>query len=77
MGAVYVAAGVIAWRSLNRGKYVAGTIFSLNLVVLGTIAYLYTTGNAVAIDSLRAMILRTSIWLVLFIGFTWMSHRKT
>ncbi|MEK6678262.1 MAG: hypothetical protein AABY39_02480, partial [Nitrospirota bacterium] len=49
MGIAYVAAGVIAWRSLDKGKYAAAAIFALNLLVLGTISYLYATGSAVAI----------------------------
>jgi len=32
MGIAYVAAGVIAWRSLDRGKYAAATIFVLNFL---------------------------------------------
>ena len=76
MGIAYVAAGVIAWRSLDRGKYAAATIFVLNFLVLGAICYLYATGSAVAIDSLRAMTLRTVVWLVLFLGLAWLSHRN-
>lgn len=75
MGAAYVAAGVLAWRSVDRGKYAAAAIFVLNLCVLGTIGYLYATGGGVAIDSVRAMILRTAVWLVLFIGLAWMGRR--
>ncbi len=74
MGIAYVAAGVIAWRDLVRGKYAAATIFVLNFLVLGTISYLYAAGSAVAIESLRAMILRTVVWLVLFLGLAWLSH---
>ena len=76
MGIAYVAAGVIAWRNLDRGKYAAATIFVLNLLVLGATGYLYAAGSAVAIDSLRAMIFRTVAWLVLFLGMVWMSHRN-
>ena len=75
MGLAYVAAGVIAWRNLDRGKYTAATIFILNFFVLCAISYLYATGSAVAIDSLFAMILRTFVWLMLFLGLAWMSHR--
>jgi len=76
MGMAYVAAGVIAWRSFDRGKYAAATIFVLNFLVLGAIGYLYATGSAVAIDSIRAMILRTVVWLMLFLGLAWMSRRN-
>ena len=76
MGIAYVAAGIIAWRSFDRGKYAAATIFVLNFLVLGAIGYLYATGSAVAIDSIRTMILRTVVWLMLFLGLAWMSHRN-
>ena len=70
MGIFYVAAGFIVWRNINRGKYAAATIFILNFFVLGAIGYLYTVGSLVALDSLRAMIFRTVVWLVLFLGLT-------
>ena len=76
MGIVYVAAGIIAWRRLDQGKYAAATIFVLNFVVLGVIYYLYTEGIAIAVDSLRAMILRTVVWLALFVGLAWISGRN-
>lgn len=76
MGLAYVAAGILAWRSVDEGKYAAGSIFVLNFFVLGAIGYLYATANAVAIDSLRAMLLRSLVWLVLFLGLAWMSYRN-
>jgi len=74
MGVAYVAAGIIAWRSLDLGKYMAATIFVLNLLVLGAIGYLYTAGGAVAVESLLASAFRTVVWLLLFLGLAWMSH---
>ena len=76
MGIVYVAAGIIAWRSLRQGMYVAGGIFVLNLFVLAAIYFLYTEGNSIAVDSLRAMSLRTVVWLVLFSGLWWLCRRN-
>ncbi len=75
MGFAYIAAGVLAWRSAQRGKRAALAIFVLNLVVLAAIAWLYSSGGAVALESVRAMILRTSVWLVLFLGFAWAGRR--
>jgi hypothetical protein len=72
MGVVYVAAGIIAWRNIKQGMYVAAAIFVLNLIVLTAIFFLYTQGNSVAVDSLRAMSLRTTVWLALFSGFWWL-----
>ena len=72
MGIVYVAAGIIAWRNIKQGMYVAAAIFFLNLIVLAAIFFLYTEGNSIAVDSLRAMSLRTFVWFVLFAGFLWL-----
>ena len=74
MGVAYVASGIITLRSLERGRFAAATIFVLNLFVLGVIGYLYSTGSAVAIDSIRAMTFRTGVWLVLFLGLAWLSR---
>ena len=72
MGIVYVAAGIIAWRNIKQGMCVAAAIFVLNLIVLTAIFFLYIEGNSIAVDSLRAMSLRTVVWFVLFAGFWWL-----
>ena len=72
MGVVYVVAGIIAWSNIKQGMYWAATIFVLNLIVLTAIFYLYTEGNSIAVDSLRAMSLRTVVWFALFAGFWWL-----
>lgn len=76
MGLAYVAAGVMAWRSIRRGKYAAGTIFVVNFLVLGATAYLYRSAGMVAVESVRAMVLRTVVWLLLFLGLAWMSRAR-
>ena len=74
MGVAYVGAGVTIWRDLGRGRYAAGGIFVLNLLVLAGIVFLYRAGGAVAVDSLRAMTLRTVVWLGLFLATWWMTR---
>lgn len=76
MGLAYVAAGVVAWRSLDRGRRAAGSIFALNFVVLAMAGYLYAAGSAVALESVHAMAFRTAVWLVLFLGLVWTSRRR-
>ena len=76
MGIVYISAGFIAWRNLKQGMYVAATIFILNLIILVVIYFLYTEGNSIAVDSLRAMSIRTIVWLALFAGLGWLSRRN-
>lgn len=75
MGAGYIAAGVIIWRGHAAGRYLAAAIFLVNMLVLGGVGYLYTAGGEVAIDSVRAMILRTVVWLVLLLGVVWTSRQ--
>lgn len=74
IGVVYIAAGLVAWFSVRQGGVVAAAIFALNLVVLGVIGWLYGIGEAVAIESVRAMILRTAVWLVLVLGLVWLDR---
>ena len=68
--------GIAIWRSVNAGRYAAGVIFLLNLFVLVGIVVIYRSGGAVAVDSLRAMTLRTVVWLVLFIAASWLARPR-
>lgn len=77
MGFVYIGVGVVAWRNVHYGRNGAAAVFVLNLLVLATIWLLYNSGGAVAIDSLRAMTLRTGVWLLLFIGLFWLKRRTS
>lgn len=72
MGFAYVAVGFAIWRSPRLGRAGAHAIFMLNVVVLITIVFVYSTGGAVAVDSLRAMSLRTAVWMALFLATAWM-----
>lgn len=76
MGVVYIGVGAGAWRRLDYGRNGAAAVFLLNLLVLAAIWILYTSGGAVAIDSVRAMTLRTAVWGVLFVGFWWLKCRS-
>ncbi len=76
MGIAYLAAGVLLWRRINAGRYASGAIFGLNVLVLVSILVLYRTGGAVAVDSLRAMSLRTIVWLGLFLGASWLVRSR-
>lgn len=72
MGAAYLVAGLTLWRNANRGGLWAAAIFLLNLVVLVAIVLIHRAGGAVAVDSLRAMTLRTGVWLILFLVTSWL-----
>ncbi len=76
MGVAYLAAGITIWRSLVLGKYAAGAIFLLNILVLLGIILVYRSGGAVAVDSLGAMTLRTVVWLVLFLVTSWLGRSR-
>ncbi|MCP4290157.1 MAG: hypothetical protein GY792_38085 [Gammaproteobacteria bacterium] len=77
MGVAYIVVGIIMWRNTTQGKYAAASIFGLNFLVLGIVGYLYAAEASVAVNSVGAMIFRTVIWLVLFLGLTWVYRRKT
>jgi hypothetical protein len=77
MGVAYIAAGIAIWRGLILGKYAAGAIFVLNMLVLLGIILVYRSGGAVAVDSLGAMTLRTVVWLVLFLVAFWLGRSRT
>lgn len=72
MGLVYITAGLIVRRNLRLGRNAAAVIFLFNLVVLLGIFLLHSTGGTIAVESLRAMTLRSAVWLVLFIALWWL-----
>ncbi len=76
MGGAYIVAGVVTLFNLRRGKYAAATIFLMNAIVFGFIGYLYVNSDVIAIDSIRAMTLRTGVWLALFVSLAW-QHSTT
>ena len=76
MGVVYIAAGVAIWLSVRWGRSAAAAVFALNLLVLVGIIALYRSGDAVAVDSVRAMTFRTVVWLALFVSLAWVSRRQ-
>lgn len=79
MGLVYVYAALKAWQRNERGRAAAGAILAVNAVMLVWIVYLFrTTSDVVAVDSVRAMTLRTVVWLVLWGVLTWVwRHKRT
>lgn len=75
MGFMYVLAGFLIWRSLRPGRYAAAAILLLNLLVLVAAAYLHSAGQGVALDSVKAMLLRTGVWLLLWLALAWLGRR--
>lgn len=75
MGFMYVLAGFLIWRSLRTGLYAAAAILLLNLLVLVAAAYLHSAGQGVALDSVKAMLLRTGVWLLLWLALAWLGRR--
>ncbi|MHB1313503.1 MAG: hypothetical protein ACYC3L_15910 [Gemmatimonadaceae bacterium] len=76
MGVAYVVAGVQARRRALSGRNAAAVILVLNALVLGGVIYLYRTGTAVAVDSVRAMSFRSGVWLMLLLALAWMSRTR-
>lgn len=71
MGLVYIVAGVLAWRRARVAWIVAGGIVGANALVLASIVTLYRAGGPTAIDSVRAMVLRTVVWMILLLAIAW------
>jgi hypothetical protein len=67
MGAAYLAAAALLWRSPLAGRRAAGVVALVNLVVLLAIAGLHLTGGPVAVESVGAMALRTGFWSVVYL----------
>ena len=76
MGVAYVVAGFLMIRKPRQGKLAAAAIFLLNVFVFAFIGYLYANSDVVAIDSIRAMTLRTGVWLALFLGMARLMVRQ-
>ncbi len=76
MGVAYAAAGITLWRSAIGGRNAAMVIFLVNLAVLAGIVWLYRSSGGVAVDSLRAMILRTVVWLALLLAASWLARAR-
>ncbi len=71
MGLVYVLVGVVAWRRMPTAWKGAALIAGINGLVLGAVAFQYRSGGLVAVDSVRAMILRSAVWLLLAFVLAW------
>lgn len=74
MGFAYVGAGIVIWRNVAQGRWLAGAIAFLNLTVLVAVVVTYQTGEGVAMQSVWAVTLRTVVWLALFLLTSWL-HR--
>jgi hypothetical protein len=77
MGVAYVAAGVAMWRCLRCGVHAAAIVFALNLLVLVAIFAVYSSGGAVAVESLGAMSFRTAVWLALLWILRWAGRKAS
>lgn len=71
LGLVYILAGVLAWRRVPSAWKAAALIAGINGLVLGVIVSLYRSSGLVAIDSVRAMLLRGGVWLLLVFVVAW------
>lgn len=75
MGFAYMATGVLMWRSVERGRIAAFLIFVLNTFAWAVVILLYRLDLGVAVESVRAMALRTVVWLLLAMGAAWVVRR--
>lgn len=75
MGFAYMATGILMWRSVERGRIAAFLIFVLNTFAWAVVILLYRLDLGVAVESVRAMALRTVVWLLLAMGAAWVVRR--
>ena len=76
MGALYIGVGVLVWRRTRPAHLATAGIVVANLLVLAYVMILYRSGGAIAIDSVRAMVLRSGVWLVLLLMVLWSRSRS-
>lgn len=75
MGFAYMATGILMWRSVERGRIAAFLIFVVNTFAWAVVILLYRLDLGVAVESVRAMALRTVVWLLLAMGAAWVVRR--
>jgi uncharacterized membrane protein (DUF2068 family) len=71
LGFVSVIAGIGLWMQRTWSSTLAVIILSLHGVVLLTIFTLFQLGKTVAAISVRAMLLRTVVWLIIYALLMW------
>jgi hypothetical protein len=76
MGVGYLITGFLAWGRASSGRNAAAVILGLNLLVLGRVTFLSRTSAVVASDSVRAMILRSTVCFALLLVFGWASRKS-
>ena len=57
-----------------RAGQIAAAIAGVTALVLAYIVFLYRSGGGAAIDSVRAMVLRTVVWVMLSLLLLWASR---
>jgi hypothetical protein len=66
MGLFYIAAGMEILRNTKKGAIASKVIFMLNLSVLCLIFLIFISSDQVALDSILAMVFRTTVWLGMY-----------
>lgn len=72
MGLVYLGTAFAIRRDPRLGRSLAGGVALINLAVFVAVILLYRSGQAVAVESVRAMAFRTVVWLGIVLGLWWL-----
>ena len=79
-GVATLFAGGRVLRGADPGYQVFQPLLVYNTIMgaayLAAIVLVYRSGGGVAVDSLRAMTLRTTVWLVLFASVSWLVRSR-
>ncbi|MDP2207543.1 MAG: hypothetical protein Q8K98_02050 [Bacteroidota bacterium] len=76
MGVVGVIVGVMLWLNRERALKLAVIVTSMHLIVLALVSMMHLAGGAVALHSVKAMGLRSIVWLGI-VWLTWMSKKHS
>ncbi|MEO8168530.1 MAG: hypothetical protein ABI623_09795 [bacterium] len=65
MGVVGLVSGVALWLNRHRALTLVAIIGAAHIIVLLIVGVMYFSGGAVALNSVRAMTMRSVIWLAI------------
>lgn len=71
MGFAYTGTGILIWQQHPKATEASKIIFGFNMLVLAIITLLYWMHFEIASESLKAMTLRTVVWLLIWRSLAW------
>lgn len=66
MGIFYIISGYLIFKDAEKGKKSSGIISLINLLVFLLIVIIYFSADRVALESVFAMAIRTTVWVAIY-----------